>query len=332
MTWIPFACLAVGAICGWRGLPAAIMAKIDMVTNVALIALMLTIGTNIGASDTIMGNLPFIGLNCIVIALSAIILSVAFTFLAEKTVLPLDKAKMIIPIAMDAAAGVSVDISAEDVPNSSDAENKRSDSGGSPLVWIMPVSIVVGVGFGFFLMPKAYVYFLDYSLTASLVVLYISVGISLGASKDVLKYIRQLGFRVLFLPIAIFIGSLTGGFLAGCILNIPMHIPVMSAAGMSYYSITGAYMSQAYGVEVGTYGFIVNVMREFFTVSSLPLLIKISKGSPIAGGAAGNMDTMLAPVTKFVGAELGLVTLFTGTVLTFLVPFLLPLLRALFSL
>ena len=93
---------------------------------------------------------------------------------------------------------------------------------------------------------------------------------------------------------------------------------------MSYYSITGAYMTQVYGIEAGTYGFIVNVMREFFTVLLLPLLIKISKGSPIAGGAAGNMDTMLVPVTKFVGKELGLVALITGAILTFSVPFILP--------
>ena len=43
------------------------------------------------------------------------------------------------------------------------------------------------------------------------------------------------------------------------------------------------------------------------------------------------MDTMLVPVTKFVGIELGLVTLITGTLLTFLVPFILPLFYQLFS-
>ncbi|MDR3294591.1 MAG: lysine exporter LysO family protein [Clostridiales Family XIII bacterium] len=325
MTLIPFACLAIGAAVGWRGLSARILAKIDMVTNLALVALMLTIGTNIGASDTIMSNLPFIGLNCVVIAVLAVVLSVACTFLSEKTVLPLEKARLKISLGADAAAA--------EAGRPEDGCGETGESGeGSPLVWIMPGSIIAGAVFGFFLMPEAYVYVLDHTLTASLIVLYVSVGISLGANKGVLKYVKQLGFRVVFLPVAILTGSLSGGFLAGCILNIPMHIPVMSAAGMSYYSITGAYMSQAYGVETGTYGFIVNVMREFFTVASLPLLIKISKGSPIAGGAAGNMDTMLAPVTKFVGAELGIVTLFTGTALTFLVPFLLPLLRTLFLL
>lgn len=87
-------------------------------------------------------------------------------------------------------------------------------------------------------------------------------------------------------------------------------------------------MTKMYGIETGTYGFVVNVMREFFTVLLLPLLIRISKGSPIAGGAAGNMDTMLMPITKFVGPELGLLTLVTGTILTFTVPFILPLLSS----
>lgn len=123
---------------------------------------------------------------------------------------------------------------------------------------------------------------------------------------------------------AILVGSIFGGMLAGVLLDLPPHISVVSASGMSFYSITGAYMTEAYGLEVGTYGFIVNVMREMFTILFMPLLIKISPGSPIAGGAAGNMDTMLAPVTKFVGVRLGLATLITGTLLTFLVPFLLP--------
>lgn len=82
-------------------------------------------------------------------------------------------------------------------------------------------------------------------------------------------------------------------------------------------------------IEIGRYGFVVNVMREFFTIILMPLLIKISPGSPIAGGAAGSMDTMLAPITKFVGVRLALVTLITGIILTVLVPFLLPLLSVL---
>jgi uncharacterized membrane protein YbjE (DUF340 family) len=57
-------------------------------------------------------------------------------------------------------------------------------------------------------------------------------------------------------------------------------------------------MTQTYGVEMGTYGFIVNIIREFSTLLFLPLLAKMSKGSPIAAGAAATMDVVLVPITK----------------------------------
>ena len=156
--------------------------------------------------------------------------------------------------------------------------------------------------------------------------MYTGVGVSLGTHRKVFKFIKILGIRVIYISIAIFIGSFLGGLVSGIILNLPLRVSILSASGMSYYSLTGAYMTSIYGIEFGTYGFIVNVMREFFTVLLLPFIIKISKGSAIASGAAGNMDTMLVPITKFVGVELGLVTLITGTILTFFVPVILPIL------
>lgn len=91
-------------------------------------------------------------------------------------------------------------------------------------------------------------------------------------------------------------------------------------------------MSQVYGAEKGIYGFLVNVFREFFVVLGLPILSKFGKGGVIAAGAAGNMDTMLVPVTKYTGEEFVLVTLVTGTILTFAVPFILPILHIIFNL
>ena len=58
----------------------------------------------------------------------------------------------------------------------------------------------------------------------------------------------------------------------------------------------------------------------------LPILARVSKSAPIASGAAGNMDSMLVPVTKVVGRELGLAALIVGIILTFGVPVILPIL------
>ncbi|MBF8983206.1 lysine exporter LysO family protein [Lutibacter sp. B2] len=321
MSWIPFLCLGIGLIVGLQRLTNSFLKVIDWVTNLSLVVLMLTIGANIGTNDLIMPNLPRIGLNCMVIASLAIAFSIFFTFLLEKTILPLEEVSRKLSVEKINVNNVDGEI------DLSEEEEKKT----SPLIWVMPISIIVGILFGNFIIPQNFIFVLDYSLMISLITLYVSVGIGLGSNRMVFKYIKVLGWKIVFLSVAIFIGSIVGGILSGIILHLPMHIPIMSASGMSYYSITGAYMSQVYGVEVGTYGFMVNVMREFITVLFLPFIVKISKGSPIASGAAGNMDTMLVPVTKFVGPELGLVTLVTGTILTFAVPFILPMFYHVFS-
>ncbi len=311
--WMPFVCLGIGVLIGVRNLSLKILNAIDIIINIALIVLMLTIGLSIGINNSVMSNLHSIGFNCLIISLCAIAFSVLFTVIVEKTVLPLDKLREKLR---------TENINVNDEIDISDEEEKN----GSPLIWLMPVSIVTGVIVGYFIMPENLSFILDYLLLGSLVILYISVGLSLGSNINVFRYIKILGFRVIYISFAIFLGSIIGGIVSGLILKLPSYISIVSASGMSYYSLTGAYMTQVYGIETGTYGFIVNVMREFFTVLLLPLLIKISTGSPIAGGAAGNMDTMLVPVTKFVGVEIGLIALVTGVILTFTVPFLLPIL------
>ncbi|MBP1925990.1 uncharacterized membrane protein YbjE (DUF340 family) [Sedimentibacter acidaminivorans] len=318
MTWMPFLCLGVGLFIGFRNLSQILLIRIDFVINIALVILMMTIGLNIGINKYVMLNLHSIGLNCLIIALFAISFSVLFTVILEKTILPLEMLKEKIR-SENISINKKVDISDEYIKKS------------SPLIWIMPASIVVGVIIGYFFMPSNLTFILDYLLIGSLVILYTGVGISLGSNLEIFEYIKKLGFRVVYISVAIFAGSIIGGLVSGILLHLPLHVSIISAGGMSYYSLTGAYMTQVYGIETGTYGFIVNVMREFFTVLLLPLLIKISKGSPIAGGAAGNMDTMLVPITKFVGVEIGLVTLITGVILTFTVPLILPLLYGLLA-
>lgn len=317
MTWLPFISLGIGFVIGIQKLPQYFFGLVDRVITAALVLLMLVIGSSIGIDPQIMAKLGIVGFNCAVLALLAIAFSVLFIFFVEKTILPLEKIQK--KLFLDQLnVSNEVDLLEQD--------NQKP----SLLVWIMPGSILLGIAVGYFILPKTSAEVLSIALTFSLMVLYIGVGISLGANKKVFRYVKMLGCKIIFLSIAILGGSILGGVIGGTLLKIPYSISVTSVSGMSYYSITGAFMTSVYGIEAGTYGFIVNVMREFFTVLTLPLLIRISKGSPIAGGAAGNMDTMLAPVTKVIGAELGLVALITGTILTFAVPFILPFLYRIF--
>ena len=346
--YIPFLCVTLGAVISWRGLPPRVLRVSDMIMNTALMLLMTVIGLNIGLSETVMKNLGRIGIKCLLISLAAIACSVALTVLCERTV-------------MQEVARQNRDAGRGALPRAENAESKQEDATGecgntkggiaqqasrllenaqtedaqggsfSPLLILMPLFILLGILIGCFALPKGDTAWLDTLLTVSLFFLYTGAGIILGTNKEVFTYIKKLGLRILFLPLSIFVGCLLGGFLMGVLLDVPLKWSVLSASGMGYYSMSGAFLTEAYGIEAGVYGFIVNVSRDVFTVALLPLLAKISKGSPIASGAGGCMDTMLIPVSKAVGPELGLVALISGTITTLAVPIWLPLGVALFG-
>ena len=311
MTIMPFACLGIGALLGFQKLPVKVYKLVDTMSTVALIILMLTIGGNIGTNKEVLNNLDSIGLNCAVTCLLAIGCSIIICLIIEKTILPLDEIKKKVYLEQESDQSLQI--------------GENENHGFNAILWIIPISIILGAVGCYFFMDESQKYILKGSLIVSLVILYTSVGIGLGANKKVFHYIKLIGFKILYLSMGIFLGSILGGVIAGLLMKVPLHIAVTSASGMGYYSMTGATMMQYFGAEAGVYGFMVNVMRDFFTVLFLPIYVKICKSAAIASSAAGGMDTMLVPVTKVLGQELGLVTLITGVVATLAVPIILPL-------
>lgn len=224
------------------------MKKIDMVINIVIVILMTTIGMNIGINEEIISELGKIGWNCAVISIFGILFSVILTIILEKTILPLEKIKKQL-----------------ELKNYENRRDEEVEAGKSLLTIIIPISVILGVIIGVFFMDKSYEIILNYSLVISLIMLYIGVGIFLGSNLKVLEYVKVIGVKIVLISLAILMGSLLGGAVAGKILGVPENISVISASGMGYYSLTGAFMSK-FGIEAGTYGFIVNIMREFFTV------------------------------------------------------------------
>ncbi|HHX14201.1 MAG TPA: lysine exporter LysO family protein [Clostridiales bacterium] len=310
MSILPFACLAIGILLSIVVKSDRLGLIADKATSVILIILMLSIGIGIGLDKALVSNLAKIGLNCLIIALCAAFFSTLFTVLVEKTLLPLKEIDEKLKHQM------------------LDSKATQEPAKGTPLVWIMPSGVVLGVLIGIFSRDFLTGEITDKIFIVVLVFLFISIGISLGANRSVFQYVKTLGLKIIWLPVAIVLGSLCGGVVAGLLLDLPFKIPFISASGMCFFSLTGAYMTSAMGVEAGAYGFLVNLLRDIITLLLMPWLIRISPGSLIAGVGTGNMDVMLAPVTKFIGVRLSLIAFLTGTILTFLVPFLLPLLVA----
>jgi uncharacterized membrane protein YbjE (DUF340 family) len=76
---------------------------------------------------------------------------------------------------------------------------------------------------------------------------------------------------------------------------------------------------------MGTIALLSNIMREIFTLLMTPFLVRIAGPlSPIASGGATSMDTTLPIISLYSGREFAVIALFSGIVLTVLVPFLVP--------
>lgn len=316
LTLLPFICMGAGLLIGFRKLPPGFFKIVDKITTVALIVLMVTIGGNVGTNQEIIAEIGTVGLNCALTCLLAIAGSVICGVIIEKTILPLEKYQQ---MQIDEPDEVENAVSQE--------EQKKID----PILILIPVSVIAGAVGCYFFMPQDKTYLLTYSLWASLVILYTGVGAGMGQNKKVFGYLKLVGFKVIFLAVGVIAGSMAGGFISALITGMPMSYAVIASSGSGYYSMTGATMLSAFGAEAGVYGFMINVFRDFFTVLLLPILAKVSKSAPIMSGAGGNMDTMLVPITKVCGRELGLIALIVGVMITFAVPVILPVLCGIFS-
>ncbi len=315
---LPFLYIAIGILMGisknkW------IIRIFEPLASLALGMLMFAIGANIGSNEKIISNIGSIGAYCAIVALAGTGLSIFLAVLSERTIMPLEEIRQRL---------LEQNLSIE---NQTIVEVTEEKPKSSLFLTGIPLYILIGVAVGYFFITEDRAWILDDIFTGSLFFIYVGVGVGLGADTGVFQYIRLLGWRVLILSGAIVVGSLLGGYMGGMVVPFPIAVSMVASGGMGYYSLTTAYMTQNLGAEAGIYGFMINVIREFTTVLLLPLLVRLGKSAPIAGAASSSMDTMLLPVTRFVGPELGIVTLITGVVLTLIIPFLLPILLGIFQ-
>ena len=149
-------------------------------------------------------------------------------------------------------------------------------------------------------------------------------GIGIGSDKDSLAAVKRMKGTIILLPLIIVTGSLVFSlislvFIRGLTANEVLSV----SAGMGYYSLSSILISKLHGETLGTIALISNLFREVFTLLVLPFAVKYTgKLSPIASGGATSMDTTLPVVVKFSGKEYVMISVYSGVVITVLVPVL----------
>jgi len=161
----------------------------------------------------------------------------------------------------------------------------------------------------------------EYSFNLSLIALLFLMGLLFATDKESIEKMRKAKFRILAFPLAVALGSITGGLIGGIILRIDIFASMGVCAGYGWYTLAGPLAGQLFGLEWGALGFTVNFLRELVTIATTSLVARLDKYAPIAMGGATAMDTTLPIIVRYCGQDTLLTAFSSGFILTMAAPF-----------
>lgn len=161
----------------------------------------------------------------------------------------------------------------------------------------------------------------------ALCALMFSVGLSVGSDPATLKSFKSLNPRLVLLPVITILGTLAGCAVVSLFMGHRSAADCLAVgSGFGYYSLSGIFITEYKGAELGTIALLSNIMREIIALLCAPLFAKyFGKLAPISVGGATTMDTTLPIITRYCGKEFVAVSIFHGFVVDFSVPFLVTL-------
>ena len=153
------------------------------------------------------------------------------------------------------------------------------------------------------------------------------VGVGIGSDTGIWTVLKKMSHRILFVPLVIIAGTLSGTFICSFFLKDIGALDSMAiGSGFGYYSLSSVLISKMRNETLGVTALLANITREIFTLLAAPLLVRFfGKLAPIASGGATSMDTTLPMIAKYSGKEYAVISVFSGVVLTVTVPFIITL-------
>jgi uncharacterized membrane protein YbjE (DUF340 family) len=162
----------------------------------------------------------------------------------------------------------------------------------------------------------------DFSIYALYVLMFL-VGIGIGADKTAWEILKTARLKIFLVPLTVIIGTAIGVAVVSVFLKgITLRESLAVGAGYGYYSLSSIFIGEIKGEALGVVALIANISREILTLLLAPFFARyFGNLAPIAAGGATSMDTTLPVITNTVGKEYAIISVFSGIVLTILVPF-----------
>ena len=162
--------------------------------------------------------------------------------------------------------------------------------------------------------------------TWALYVLMLLVGILVGVDKRSMEAIRGSAIRTLAIPVVTIVGTAAGVLLGGALLSFDLRHSLAVGFGLGYYSLSSILIGEWVGSELAEITLLSNIIRELLTLLTAPVLFRLfGPLGPVVAGGATAMDTTLPIITRCSGKRYAPIAVFSGIVLTLLVPILVSL-------
>ena len=300
---IILACISLGMGLGYaRRADSALLALADKAALYAVYALLFVLGLRLGFDAALLEKLPLLGSRALGIALLCSAGSIA-----------------------------AVSLIAGSFSLASPRQGARAEGTGyAQSLWASARilgAFSLGILLAFFACAPGWM--ADSALASyALYLLVFAVGMGLGANLKAFRIVRDVHIKILGVPALIIAGSGLGAAAASLLLpGLDLPDALCVAAGFGYYSLSSILIENAGHSALASTALLSNILREVTAILAAPLLARYCGTlSTVAAAGATAMDTNLPIIARFSGERAAVIAVFSGMVLTLLVPFLVALL------
>lgn len=158
----------------------------------------------------------------------------------------------------------------------------------------------------------------------ALYILMFLAGVTIGSDRNSWRVLATHNYKIFWVPVTIIIGTMFGSALVALVIpSLTLRESMAVGAGFGYYSLSSIFITQLHSHSLGVVALLSNIFREIATLLTTPILVKyFGNLAGIASGGATAMDTTLPVITRYSGKQYAIISVFSGIVLTILVPFL----------
>lgn len=190
---------------------------------------------------------------------------------------------------------------------------------------------VLGIVCGRIFVSPQIIEWMNFASTLGLVILTISVGIDIGLNKSVFGQIKEIGIKVLLIPLGVILGTMIGGALVCLCLGAPLKDGMSVVIGMGFSSVAMAILKELSGIQLATVAFFANLLRTLLSYALIPIVAKkLNFITAIAPGGVTSMDLTLPAISRNTDAKTVVLAVLNGALLTALAPAMIPLFYAIF--